>query len=41
MPENFAVRGDSLLTSAVGKIFINCATSLREVHVEVEKMARR
>ncbi|MBI3416605.1 MAG: NAD-binding protein [Verrucomicrobia bacterium] len=34
-----AKRGDSLLTNARGKVFINCATISPKVHVEVEKTA--
>ncbi|HTU82325.1 MAG TPA: NAD(P)-dependent oxidoreductase [Candidatus Acidoferrales bacterium] len=36
----FAQSGDSLLTGARGKIFLNCATITPGVHVEVEKLAR-
>ncbi|MBL9188776.1 MAG: NAD(P)-dependent oxidoreductase [Opitutaceae bacterium] len=36
----FATTGDSLLTSAKGKIFINCATISPSTHVEVERRAR-
>ncbi|HVR45983.1 MAG TPA: NAD(P)-dependent oxidoreductase [Candidatus Binatia bacterium] len=36
----FATEGDSLLTGARGKIFINCATVTPKVHVDVERMAR-
>jgi 3-hydroxyisobutyrate dehydrogenase len=36
----FAETGDSLLTSAHGKIFINCATLTPRVHVEVQERAR-
>lgn len=32
----FAASGDSLLTGATGKTFINCATISPEVHVEIE-----
>ena len=35
----FAESGDSLLTGATGKIFINCATLTPKVHVEVERRA--
>ena len=35
----FATSGDSLLTNAKGKIFINCATITPKVHVDVEKLA--
>jgi len=41
MKNIFATRGDSLLTGAKGKLFINCATVSPEVHVEVEKLARQ
>ena len=34
-------RGDSLLTDAQGKLFVNCATITPEVHVEVEKAAKK
>jgi 3-hydroxyisobutyrate dehydrogenase len=37
----FAERGDSLLTGARGKIFINCATLSPATHVEVEKRAEK
>jgi 3-hydroxyisobutyrate dehydrogenase len=36
----FAPAGDSLLTGATGKIFVNCATLTPGVHVEVERRAR-
>lgn len=36
----FATAGDSLLTGAKGKIFINCATTSPATHVEVEKRAK-
>lgn len=36
----FATDGDSLLTGAKGKIFVNCATISPATHVEVEKRAR-
>lgn len=36
----FATNGDSLLTGARGKTFINCATLSPSTHVEVEKRAR-
>lgn len=41
MRKIFAPRGDSLLVKAAEKTFINCATISPEVHVEVEKLARR
>src|SRR5579862_2283978 len=34
----FAETGDSLLTGAKGKLFVNCATITPDVHVEVEKL---
>ena len=34
-------QGDSLLTNARGKLFINCATISPKVHVEVEKAAKK
>ena len=37
----FAESGDSLLTGAKGRIFINCATLTPKVHVEVEKRAKQ
>ena len=36
----FAETGDSLLTGAKGKIFVNCATITPKTHVEVERRAR-
>jgi 3-hydroxyisobutyrate dehydrogenase len=36
----FAGTGDSLLTGAQGKIFVNCATISPATHVEVERRAR-
>ena len=36
-----AKEGDSLLTKAAGKVFVNCATISPKVHVEVEKAANR
>lgn len=35
----FAKKGDSLLTGATGRLFINCATISPAVHVDVEKRA--
>jgi 3-hydroxyisobutyrate dehydrogenase len=35
----FAEQGDSLLTGARGKIFINCATLTPKIHVEVQRRA--
>jgi 3-hydroxyisobutyrate dehydrogenase len=37
----FAESGDSLLTNASGKIFINCATISPATHVEVERRAEK
>ena len=36
----FATSGDSLLTDARGKVFINCATITPKVHIDVEALAR-
>src|SRR5262245_10967161 len=36
----FAASGDSLLTGAKGKTFVNCATISPSTHVEVEKRAK-
>ncbi|SVB61172.1 uncharacterized protein METZ01_LOCUS214026, partial [marine metagenome] len=36
----FASEGDSLLTGAEGRVFINCATISPAVHVEVEALAK-
>ncbi|MCI0745932.1 MAG: NAD(P)-dependent oxidoreductase [Verrucomicrobia subdivision 3 bacterium] len=43
MRKIFAIgrKGDSLLTDARGKTFINCATVSPKVHVEVEKAAKK
>ncbi len=41
MRKIFAAKGDSLLIGAEGRTFINCATISPEVHVEVEKLAKR
>ncbi len=41
MRKIYAPKGDSLLANGGGKVFINCATISPEVHVEVEKLARR
>jgi 3-hydroxyisobutyrate dehydrogenase len=38
--EVFAESGDSLLTGAQGKVFVNCATITPAVHVEVERRAK-
>ena len=37
----FAETGDSLLTGAAGRLFVNCATLTPAVHVEVERRALR
>jgi 3-hydroxyisobutyrate dehydrogenase len=37
----FAGTGDNLLISARGKLFINCATVSPQVHVDVEKLAKK
>ncbi len=39
MRQIFALSGDSLLTGAAGKIFVNCATITPGVHVEVAERA--
>ena len=36
----FAEKGDSLLTGAKGRIFVNCATITPSTHVEVERRAK-
>lgn len=36
----FAPRGDSLLTNARGRIFLNCATVTPQVHRDVERLVR-
>ena len=41
MRKIFAERGDSLLQSAKGKVFINCATISPDTHVEVEQRAAK
>jgi 3-hydroxyisobutyrate dehydrogenase len=41
MRKIYMPKGDSLLAKATGKVFINCATISPEVHVEVEKRARK
>jgi len=38
MRKIFAKEGDSLLTNATGKIFINCATVTPQIHLDVEKL---
>ena len=37
----FGGKGDNLLTKAAGKVFINCATISPQVHVEVERLAKK
>ena len=37
----FPESGDSLLTGAKGKIFVNCATLTPKIHVEVERRAKK
>ena len=37
----FAESGDSLLTGAKGKVFVNCATITPKTHVEVERRAKK
>ena len=41
MRKIYADKKDNLLKNAKGKIFINCATILPQVHVEVEKLAKK
>jgi len=41
MRKIFSEKGDSLLTDAKGKVFINCATISPKVHVEVERAAKK
>ena len=41
MQQIFSGRRDNLLVNARGKLFINCATISPEVHVEVEKLAKK
>ena len=41
MRKIYALKGDSLLTNAKGKLFINCATVSPKVHVEVERLAKK
>ena len=40
MGEIFSPSGDSLLTGAEGRVFINCATITPQVHVDVEAWRR-
>jgi 3-hydroxyisobutyrate dehydrogenase-like beta-hydroxyacid dehydrogenase len=41
MRKIFSGKGDNLLTNAKGKVFINCATISPQVHVEVERLAKK
>ncbi len=41
MRQIFATTGDSLLIGARGRLFINCATLTPQIHLEVEKRARK
>lgn len=41
MRKIYSPKGDSLLAKAAGKVFLNCATISPEVHVEVEKLAKK
>jgi 3-hydroxyisobutyrate dehydrogenase len=41
MRQIFAGTGDNLLINARGKLFINCATISPQVHVDVEKLAKK
>jgi 3-hydroxyisobutyrate dehydrogenase len=41
MRKIYASKGDSLLTNAKGKVFVNCATISPQVHVEVERLAKK
>jgi 3-hydroxyisobutyrate dehydrogenase-like beta-hydroxyacid dehydrogenase len=41
MDQIFATKGDSLLRGAKGKLFINCATLTPQIHMEVERRARK
>ena len=41
MRKIFAPKGDSLLAGASGRVFVNCATISPEVHVMVEKLAKK
>ena len=41
MEKVFAKKGDSLLSGAKGRVFINCATVSPSTHVEVEKRAAK
>ncbi|MBI4025481.1 MAG: NAD(P)-dependent oxidoreductase [Verrucomicrobia bacterium] len=39
MRKIYAVKGDSLLQNACGKLFINCATITPKVHIDMERLA--
>jgi 3-hydroxyisobutyrate dehydrogenase len=41
MKKIYSTTGDSLLSGARGKVFINCATISPKTHVEVEKLAQK
>jgi len=41
MRKIFATSGDSLLTGAKGKLFVNCATVSPQVHLDVEALAQK
>lgn len=41
MRKIFATKGESLLNSAKGRVFINCATISPAVHVEIGKLAKK
>src|SRR5436853_1078452 len=41
MRDVFSEEGDNLLVNARGKLFINCATISPQVHIDVEKLARK
>jgi 3-hydroxyisobutyrate dehydrogenase len=41
MRQIFAGKGDNLLINARGKLFVNCATTSPEVHVEIERLANK
>ena len=41
MRKIYSAKGDSLLANAKGKVFINCATISPQVHVEVERLAKK
>ena len=36
-----STKGDSLLCNAAGRLFVNCATVSPEIHIEVEKAAKK